>query len=573
MPNVPTEDICVVLDEALDYLSITGEISCPVQSAIQSRLRFRRELLCVLKLKNDLPTAVMEISGRVWPMLEEIKTTSDLGKPLNHCFSTRVQRTLASNYPPRPMVTVDFFDAVSFMETLCKDIDDIGQLSKIRCGEDFFTCISVFMTRTPKPSVYIRAVVQSFLIERRTGLVLGGQTFKCFLLSSVEMLSLPGGFLLHANCAPRDTSVDQDNLNQILTEFSEKAAPHYLDAFRILCSNRSRTRRSLCHLISQLDNVQTDAEELDDRLHALAKESPILYGLEHRSFSYPLSSWVHHRKLVHVHQILQLGFELNIYAPDELPGMYWHLTYICGIHLALLKRIRFFLEQDMHARLQPSARSDSPSRLLSEERESFERAFDYLGHVYTILQANEALSRALHALYILLFRNKGITVRERPYSSERLRYLLRMKPFLPLGVPESVAFEEFKQESSLVDLNNEEILVECHTKATHARKLWEQVLEHGWSTHAGDDKSVSQIEQRQIEKRPPRKSVPSIDDEWTKGIKNVVRACIATSVSAVALKKMTTRRDANSISVHIPIAGEKDCWHDWWIVPKISDPS
>jgi len=40
-------------------------------------------------------------------------------------------------------------------------------------------------------------------------------------------------------------------------------------------------------------------------------------------FSFPLSSWAYYHKLRQMEWIVQLGFELEVYQPDELAGMYW----------------------------------------------------------------------------------------------------------------------------------------------------------------------------------------------------------------------------------------------------------
>ena len=40
-------------------------------------------------------------------------------------------------------------------------------------------------------------------------------------------------------------------------------------------------------------------------------------------WSFPLSSWAYYHKLHQMEWIVQLGFELDIYQPDELGGMYW----------------------------------------------------------------------------------------------------------------------------------------------------------------------------------------------------------------------------------------------------------
>ena len=42
--------------------------------------------------------------------------------------------------------------------------------------------------------------------------------------------------------------------------------------------------------------------------------------------SMPLSSWLYCYKLRQMAWIVQLGFELDIYLPDEMAGMYWYVT-------------------------------------------------------------------------------------------------------------------------------------------------------------------------------------------------------------------------------------------------------
>ena len=41
--------------------------------------------------------------------------------------------------------------------------------------------------------------------------------------------------------------------------------------------------------------------------------------------STPLTSWIYFYKLRQMEWIIQLGFELDIYLPDEIAGMYWYV--------------------------------------------------------------------------------------------------------------------------------------------------------------------------------------------------------------------------------------------------------
>lgn len=75
-------------------------------------------------------------------------------------------------------------------------------------------------------------------------------------------------------------------------------------------------------------NIQKlQVEEIDDELRKYTNEEPVVVegevGVLEDMYAYPLSSWAYHHKLRQMEWIIQLGFELEIYQPDELSGMYW----------------------------------------------------------------------------------------------------------------------------------------------------------------------------------------------------------------------------------------------------------
>ena len=295
-----------------------------------------------------------------------------------------------------------------------------------------------------------------------------------------------------------------------------------------------------------------------------------MYASDQPTFSYPLGSWIYHQKLNLLRQIIQIGFELTIYASDEVSGMYWYLSYTCGTHLSHLDRISFFLQRDMQTQ-NSLAQSSRPTVMADlEKRVAVQKALKNLFRIYTHLKASEALSRALHALYTVLLRRAAIKIPPRPYSNDRLRYELRMRPFLTLSVPEPVAFETFQEESLLAELSDEQVLEEAGVRVAEARSFWDAVLKAGWS---GEVAETAQREgPKKTAKTEARQNRTTIEGEWSKEIKNVLRTCIAASISVAGLKKRLDQKgNLNGIQAMIPVRGEKDCWHDWWLVPRLSD--
>lgn len=535
-------------------------------------MQFRQSILEGLEPVTFSLNAGKEASLSCLPLLQGIRSSWQLGKPINEAFSTKIQRTLASSVPPRPMVTIKFSDAVSHFETLCNDAADVDQILETETAEELSTAIWVFMSRRPQPSVYIRALVQSFLLDRGTQRVLGRTSSKQFLSSSIAAIVLPKSPMLDpANDMVEAPTSPRFQMARLLAAFDGKVGQQYINIFRTACLNRCRTRRTLCHLVLDWDTLQADAEDIDGTMRTYTEEQPALYASDQPSYSYPLSSWVYHHKLNHFRHIIQMGFELLIYAPDEIPGMYWYLSYICGTHISHIDRVSFFLERDMQAQEAFSQPSDTREKPDVNDQVDFQRTLKNLFRIYTHLKATDAFSKALHALHTLLLRHEAITIPQRPYSGDKLRYELRMKPFLSLNVPEPVTFESFQEESSCAALSDEEVVEEARRRIGDAKKFWEEVLKAGWSAeHANNpelDKSSKAEKTRETEQQKRR---TTIESEWSKGVKNVIRACISTSISIATLKKrLDETGELKGMKVNVPVPGDKDCWHEWWLVPRI----
>ena len=93
------------------------------------------------------------------------------------------------------------------------------------------------------------------------------------------------------------------------------------------------------------------------------------------------------------------------------------------------------------------SRQDIETRIKSRER-----TLDLLDRLSTELGVTDAFSIALNALYTILSRHGLIDqdCSSSPgYSAAKLRYELRMKPFLPISLPEVVPFEIYEREATL----------------------------------------------------------------------------------------------------------------------------
>lgn len=305
------------------------------------------------------------------------------------------------------------------------------------------------------------------------------------------------------------------------------------------------------------------AEELDEQLRTLSEESPLTLSNGDATYSYPLSSWAYHQKLSQFRLIIQLGFELSIYAPEELAGMYWYLSHICSTHLAHIDRIRTFTVAAAKRNLAAMAAMKSNS---AERQSAFHKTLRLLERLTTHIVAIDAFAISLHALYVLLARHNLLPTVSGPgaYSSERLRYEIRMKPFIPISLPELVPYEEYRREA-ILEGDSDDVVLERASKAiSEARKAWEATLANGIFIKNSQGETYH---------------APAIEEDWKSEVKDTMRACIGASIAIEAVKKALADSGGTSshadghrvrLRVEVPEVGSKARWHDWWAVPQVT---
>ncbi|KAK9855574.1 NatC N(alpha)-terminal acetyltransferase [Penicillium brevicompactum] len=548
-----------LLDQATAWLAEQADIDQKLKDAIRCRLAFRHEFLSALD--QDLEVLETRDTHNFESCLSELGPLTEsvsLGKPIPEAFSLKIQRKLASTVPPRPMVNISCDDALAHLKRLCQDAIDMQQMLDYTGPSNFKTAVWTLLSRKPQPSIYIRCLLQALIVSNYN--ILGTVPVKDFLFGELAELVLPASILLEANTD--DVEVPSDPRFQIALKmdgFMKRFSQPFVDTVRCACLNRCRLRRTLCHTILDWDNLQMEAEELDLELRTLSAEPPLQFQGGEPTWSFPLSSWAYHQKLVQFRLILQMGFELSIYAPEELPGMYWYLSHICSTHLGHIDRIRTFT---VAARKRDLMSAGSRSGNSAQKASAFHRSFHALDRLTTHISAIDAFAIALHALYVVLTRHKILPLASSPqaYSTDRLRYEIRMKPFIPITLPELVPFEEYQREAALEGDSDTAILERASKAVTEARKAWEATLANGAFIEDPSDTASA--------------SPKAIKDDWNRDAKDTMRACIGTSLAIEVVKKALAASGDDkplNLEVKVPEVGNKARWHDWWAVPQVSE--
>lgn len=429
------------------------------------------------------------------------------------------------------------------------------QRNKLTIAQTF---VSTFQAKKPQPLVYVRTLLQTFVFDEME--ILGHMSIRQLIDDDLSILTLPGSPLLARS--NDDIEAVQDvrfTMSQQMELFRQRAAQPFLDILRTFCQNRCRIRRTLTHLIRDWENLQVDAEDIDQILQIKTKERPLIHrasmmsssGRPVESYSLALSSWTYLYKLRLMESIIQLGFELEVYQADEHLGMYWYLNYLAKGRLQHAERIKSFV---VHRAEQARA---SPAKEPEADRQ-IQRALASTRLTLLDAAVTWELSDALACLHAVLARHGLVRAPPRPYSSDDLRYDLRMKPFLAIGLPSLPTFAEFEEGSRQPHTSSEELLAYAERALVGAKKGFEA-----------------------LSKLTPEESFSvGSYDRWVAGIKNGLKSCIATGIAITTMQKKLAEVDggkdaddpvnAKTLGLAAEIPTPDKSYHSSWIVPKIT---
>lgn len=345
--------------------------------------------------------------------------------------------------------------------------------------------------------------------------------------------------------APQDPRFD---IAGQMEAFRQRAAQPFLDILRTFCQNRCRVRRTLCHIIREWESLQCDAEEIDQILQVKCKEQPVpipsANGGTVNWHSLPLSSWTYFYKLRQMEWIIQFGFELEVYQPDELAGMYWYLNYLAKCRVQHTERMRSFL---VHRAEELKAQGNRRDPVADEQ---VQRALSYSRLSMLDAAITWELSDALSCLYLVIHRLKLLKLPQRPYSSDELRYELRMKPFVSIGLPDLPSFEDFTQGTMQPGTPTDDILAYGEKALAGAKRGFEAVSKFS----AEESFSVGS------------------HDRWATSIKNGLKSCIAAGIAFSTLQKAVREagNGGSGLKLQAEVPTPAKSYHEWWIVPRIS---
>ncbi|KAH7156804.1 Mak10 subunit, NatC N-terminal acetyltransferase-domain-containing protein [Dactylonectria macrodidyma] len=552
LADIPTEAVRETLLEAQKLVSsLSDKLSDDICQALNRRLKLRFFFLdateCLQHIKEP------ELARKPWEeaiaLLPGIKASHELGKAVDESFSAKLQRKLASTMPPRPIVQLRFEDAFGHLSRLFKDGSELLGVLNYTDSQCLLKFVCSFQAKKPQPLVYARTLLQTFLFNEME--FLGSMSIRQIMDDDFSIVTMPANPRLDRDNDEIEAVQDpRFTMSQQMELFRQKAAQPFLDVLRTFCQNRCRVRRTLCHIIRDWENLQVDAEEIDQLIQVRIKERPVVQASPVdrspiESYSLPLSSWTYLYKLQMMEWIVQLGFELEVYQPDEFAGMYWYLNYLAKWRLQHIERIQMFIRQRAEEASNPLQPADPAVVRQLERSETFIR-LSMLDSIVTW-----ELSDSLSCLYTVLARLDLVKAPPRPYSNNELRYELRMRPFASVGLPALPDYEVFVAGTEQPEVSTSDILQYAEKAVAGARRGFERFVSRNFTAH--DAFSVGSHER------------------WVATSKNGLKSCIATGIAISAVQKALEKSlTTGELKIKAEVPTPDKSYHDWWVVPRIT---
>ncbi|EGC40375.1 hypothetical protein DICPUDRAFT_146727 [Dictyostelium purpureum] len=218
--------------------------------------------------------------------------------------------------------------------------------------------------------------------------------------------------ILHSQKAKERISLFMDSLAQVL-----------LKLFTYLLLNRARQRRKIRISIYELSLLQNEGDIIDSVLAADPLNTKLYFG-----------SFVFNLKLKVMQYFLFLGFELEVYAPNEYYQIYFYLDYLYGIH----SNIYSYIFRINHPEKPKTGKKSHQQQLQQQQpTPTCERI---------LLTATHLVVRAIFRFMVILKSCGKFIILPTEFSNDDLRHMKKFEPFFnpPNQQPEPLPMERVR---------------------------------------------------------------------------------------------------------------------------------
>ncbi|KAG0189080.1 hypothetical protein DFQ28_003928 [Apophysomyces sp. BC1034] len=433
------------------------------------RLQLRRSYLLALSYLSQPQCTHF---GKAQEQLEDIvnllatdgiiRTTLGTGTEVEGAFDPNINRKFTSQAPPRPITLhsdeesySEFLLVIKRLQSICGAIN----FSSVRSLMNFF---EKFASTQPYADAFSRSKLNSVFYH--DSCIFGTRSVPQIVVRSIDELVKPPSWWLNPNSpipnlSPQHVGLVQQT-RQALSEFLERASFPLIDFFKIQCHNRARQRRILHKVLGEWEMLQEEAAGIDEALQEISSTA---------SQPYYLSSWAYHLKLSMMENILELGFELDLYGTHEYVMVYWYLQYVLDSHRFLLERIIGHLspsEPQFNRRKQKSKAKINANPVPSSDIQS----------LLLINQAKKNLSAGSYKILVAMQKSQQLNIRPVLFDDEATRFRHRLKPFTQLASPPFPSYDLYVKTITTDSAYQEGLLKAASVDFSTAKRALEAIL-------------------------------------------------------------------------------------------------
>jgi hypothetical protein len=367
--------------------------------------------------------------------------------------------------------------------------------------------------------------------------------FDLFLADLRDMV-LAGDPLGDLSCFQiSDESDVRYQASRIIEGWMSKAFGEYVNLYRVVCLNRSRTRRQFTQLLSVFTELEAEANRADAELNQLIAPRHVVDQCGQVQQMEPLSLWTAIYTNRIILYVIHLGFETEIYLPDEHATAYLILTETLISYLAVIQKSEDFMLERLRM-----LRCGSNYDYLDE----CEAALIFLESLKTQSEAHLALASCLADIYILLEVAGVIEMPNLEFTQASLRYEARMKPLLRADPSRWPTLEQVNAVKMSKKICIKGI---CDQTPQLLRRVRMQLAKL---------KTYSPLQAR----------FAGTEVRWMKEIKQMEMVCIAVSIAVSQLETVHKKHgtlDTSNLKTKIELVPNGKRYHGWWTVPQLRE--
>ncbi|KAI9718854.1 MAG: hypothetical protein M1828_006543 [Chrysothrix sp. TS-e1954] len=581
LTDVPDQQCATLLEDACSWLRDRRKDN--YTDALIVRLEARKTFVESFAPAENGTSSPVERWTAQKERYKSIRDSHHLASSVKTAFSSKMHRKLASTAPPRPPIELSFDDSIDELSRMCDDLMEasfVGIYEQNASPESIRSYLWSYSSRTPAPSTFARAALQSLLLS--DGRPAGAGEIETLVLNELKESVIPIDSILDGSFW--EIEVPTDPRYEVARKFDwffERAAQPFANVFRALCQNRCRIRRFLTNILPEFDDLSAEMMQAFATLpgHAEgASEKPlkrVYHPLpdpakinDHISLTENALLAVTRLQSLRVIQwMIQLGFEQDIYQPHELSNLYHVFSLACGSAADVLQNtitvVVAYQEESSVSKAQNfnlATKSEllQTRRLRLSSQAAFARGLSQVNRRHrSSLRAPSGLTDVHSKFYRFLCQQGLIPQPTLSYTTPILQYQLRIRPLLLLAHPPML----FPEDPSSIneDLHGVELLTAADKNLEEASKSMQNLLKQRVTSRA--------------------LGIEGVERAWETDAKGVLRAAVGARLNVKRARDWwdTERRrnegEPHDLSVKILTVGaeaaSKGMWLAWTI-PEIS---